>query len=83
VPDGVAWTGFVSVDAEAKKGYLLCFRERNQADHWSVPIPVLLGKSYKLELLAGEGSGSILNGKIEVEVPYPLGFAWFRLASAE
>ena len=78
-PDGVVWSGFVSISPGSKNSYLLVFRERNSSGDWSAQIPRLPGEKYGLELLAGQGSASYSNGKIEVRIPQQLGFAWFRM----
>ena len=58
-PDGFAWTGFASVSDNNREGYVLVFRERNTAAAWSLESPVFASGEYKLELLAGEGSGTL------------------------
>ena len=78
-PDGFAWTGFASVSDNNREGYVLVFRERNTAAAWSLESPVFASGEYKLELLAGEGSGTLRNRKLAITIPGQLGFAWFRV----
>lgn len=80
-PDGVAWTGFLSTGEKAGEGYLLAFRERNGQSRWSALVPITLGPKPQLELLAGEGKGRIRDGRMEIDIPHELRFAWFKIRS--
>lgn len=77
-PDGVAWTGFVSVHAERSGGYALLFRELNQTVQWSVKMPFLTEQTSNCEILGGDGTARLENGVLSVEIPKKLGFVWAK-----
>jgi alpha-galactosidase len=77
-PDGVAWTGFASTDADGKGGYVLVFRESNDSPTWSQPLPGGLADA-KVTVLAGAGTASLRNGAVAVNIAKPLGYVWLRL----
>lgn len=78
-PDGVAWTGFASTDADGKGGYVLVFREANASPTWSTPLPTRLGAKAKLTVLAGKGTAAIRNGEVSVTITDPLQYLWVRV----
>jgi alpha-galactosidase len=78
-PDGVAWTGFASTDADGKGGYLLVFREANASSTWNTPLPVGIPSKAKLTVLAGKGTASVRNGEVSVTIAEPLQYVWLRV----
>lgn len=86
-PDGVAWTGFVSVAADGKGGYALLFRELNSRKEYSlalssdvarapcVPVPGVT----RATVLGGRGVARIADGALTVTVPEKLDFIWVKL----
>ncbi len=78
-PDGVAWTGFVSVASDLKSGYALLFREINPSPIYEIQLPLLDRKDGNLEVLAGDGKATLRDGKLRLEIPEKLHFLWLRL----
>lgn len=64
-PDGVAWTGFVSVGASGT--YLLAFRETSPEAHWSSPwpFPYVAGAFARL---GGDGEARLDQGQLVVDL---------------
>lgn len=81
-PDGVAWTGFASTDADGKGGYLLVFREANAASTWTTELPPGLGANAKLMVLAGKGTAVLHNGQVTANIPNRLQYLWLRVTAA-
>ncbi len=77
-PDGLAWTGFVSLNEAKTGGYALIFRELNPASKWAVEVPFLAGKSGDGEVLGGEGAAQLENGILKLQVPEKLRFVWAK-----
>ncbi len=82
-PDGVAWTGFLASDAAApgttpSGGSLLVFRENNASADWTVPLTAGTGAAAKLKVLAGQGTARVVDGRVQVHIPQPLGYVWVR-----
>ena len=78
-PDGVAWTGFASVAADRRSGYLLLFRESNADAIWRTSLPLFADGKYRLTPLAGEGAAALQNNILAVQIPAPLRFLWLRV----
>ncbi|MDQ3813513.1 MAG: alpha-galactosidase [Armatimonadota bacterium] len=68
-PNGTSWTGFVSIGADRRSGYLLIFRELNDRPRWSLELPMFSGGSWHSTVLAGRGSLILVEGRLTVEVP--------------
>lgn len=79
-PDGAAWTGFVSLNAERSGGYALVFRELNRAAEWTFSVPLLEKRAGNLEILGGQGAARWKDGMLSVEIPESLGFVWMKLS---
>ncbi|SDF87682.1 alpha-galactosidase [Terriglobus roseus] len=80
-PDGVAWTGFASTDADNKGGYLLLFREANSNAQWTTSLPIGIAANTKLTVLAGTGTATERDGAAAVTIAKPLGYVWLRFDS--
>jgi alpha-galactosidase len=80
-PDGAAWTGFVSLHPQTGAGYALLFRELNPSATWEVELPFGKTVDGSCDVLGGDGSAQVKNGRLEVDVPEALGFLWVRLPS--
>ena len=84
-PDGVAWTGFTSVQgglAHPDSAIILAFRELNPQDRWTLASPWLLRMleaSAKVEVLYGDCEPRLGAGGLEVHVPEKLGFILVRV----
>ena len=81
VPDGVAWTGFVSVQKDRQSGYALLFRELNSAPTYQLQVPLVQTSATQVEVLGGSGSATMSQGNLSVEIPDSLGFLWVRFSS--
>lgn len=78
-PDGVAWTGFASVAADQRSGYLLLFRENNASAGWRTELPLFANGKYRLTPLAGEGAAELQGGVLTAQIPAPLRHLWLRV----
>ena len=78
-PDGVAWTGFASVAADRRSGYILLFRENNSREEWQTELPLFADGKYRLTPLAGEGSAELQQQKLTAKIPAPLRYLWLRV----
>ena len=78
-PDGVAWTGFVSADADGRGGYALLFRELNPEAEYEQDLSELLSGIRRASVLAGRGSAELDKEKLRVSIPAPLDYLWVRL----
>ena len=77
-PDGVSWTGFVSVGDDG--GYALIFRELNTSSGWELDLrPYFLTKNLVPSVLSGEGTALIDGGVLHVDIPARLGYVWLSL----
>ncbi len=77
-PDGVSWTGFLSLDAETGHGYLLVFRERHPSADWTTDLAGVAG-DYRCVPLAGDGEATLLDGWLSVHIPAPQRYLFIRL----
>ena len=68
-PDGTSWTGFASVGEGRHSGYLLIFRELNNRESWHVDLPMFLNTKYDVTTLAGNGSATLSEGVLAVDIP--------------
>lgn len=80
-PDGTAWTGFLSLGADRKSGYLLLFRERNDRNRWTADLPIRSGGTFIGERLGGNGAFSLADGVLTAEIPNPQDFLFGRFTS--
>ena len=78
-PDGVAYTGFMSIAPEGDRGYVLVFRELNPEDHTYIEIPSGLksGKAY-WDVLSPNGDVKSNNDLLWVQIPESLGYVFAR-----
>ena len=81
-PDGLAWTGFASLAADARTGYAILFRELNAKAEFDLDFDkVFPGARFaQAEVIGGRGEVELDDGsEIEVKVPEKLGFVWVKL----
>ena len=78
-PDGAAWTGFVSADANGQGGYALLFRELNTEAEYVQVLSGLLPEIRQVSVLAGRGSAELDKGNLRINSPAPLDYLWVRL----
>jgi len=81
VPDGVAWTGFVSIQKDRQSGYALLFRELNSVPNYQLRIPLWQNSGTKLEVLGGSGKATLERGTLSASIPESLGFLWVHFSS--
>jgi alpha-galactosidase len=77
-PDGNAWTGFVTIAADQRSGYGLLFRELNESPNYELPLPLCDVTHGEVEVLGGEGTATLQNGTLQVEIPEKLRFLWIK-----
>jgi alpha-galactosidase len=82
-PDGRSWTGFASVAADKRSGYVLVFRELNEQAEWTVTLPSFGKGVQRVTKLAGEGTAALTGGKLMVTIPESQRYLWLKVASAE
>lgn len=82
-PDGTSWTGFAVVGSDQRSGYLLVFRELNDASSWSAALSLFGNGPHRLIPLAGHGSAELTGEQITVVIPKPLDFLWLKVAAAD
>ena len=78
-PDGTAWTGFLSVDLDARGGYLLLFRELNRDEEWTRPLPQLRGEPMAVTALWGNGELLVEKGTANARLLEPGTFLFARI----
>lgn len=82
-PDGRSWTGFASVAADKRSGYVLVFRELNDQPDWSVALPLFGKGPHRVTKLAGTGTAKLTGGRLAVTIPESQRYLWLKIASAE
>ncbi len=78
-PDGITWTGFASVAAERRGGYLLLFRELNHDATWTAPASLFAPGKYRIRALGGDGHVVQTSDGFRATIPNTLGFVWVKL----
>lgn len=81
-PDGVSWTGFVSVAEDRRRGYALVFREASQSSGWQCELPMFAKGAYKVTVLGGAGSAELNGQRLVANIPDVRQFVWVRLEPA-
>lgn len=78
-PDGMSWTGFVSMAAEGAGGYALVFRELSEDDEHVFDLrPYFGSQTADPVLLAGRGTAVLRDGRLTVKIPASLDYVWVR-----
>ena len=79
-PDGVSWTGFVSVARDGSEGTALLFRELAAAGDFALDVSGLLPhQCADVAVIGGRGTASLSNGILKVAVPEKLDFIWLKI----
>lgn len=78
-PDGVCWTGFVSISPTRDCAYALAFRELNPEARYEFSLPLLTKQEGRCEILGGAGTAKWTDGRLQVDVPNKLGYVWVRV----
>ena len=80
MPDGEAWTGFVSVGDDGG-GYALVFREGNARGDWRLDLRDFFGaERLSASVISGAGAASVEGGQLRVDIPDRLGYLWLRIS---
>lgn len=82
-PDGTRWTGFASMGAGQRSGYVLVFRELNDEPRWSAAMPMFGKGLHRLTTLAGHGSAELTGGQFTAKVSQPLDYLWLKVEPAD
>jgi len=77
-PDGVSWTGFVSVASDGRTGTALLFRELSDKDRFELDLSCLLPKASVAERIGGRGEASVADGVLSVKIDRKLDFIWIK-----
>ncbi len=72
-PDGVSWSGFVSLAEDRRSGYLLLFRQR-AGEPGRVRLPGVGSGRLACQVLAGTGQVEIVDGEALVRGVEPFGY---------
>lgn len=78
-PDGTRWTGFASVAQDRGGGYLLVFRELNDAPSWTCDTDLFGEGPRRLTPLAGHGTAEWNGATLTVTVPKSLDYLWIKV----
>lgn len=78
-PDGIAWTGMVSIGIDHGLMHALVFRELNPAESWRVDLPIE-ALDGEVEVLAGNGSAEFAGGMLRITIAGKLGYLWMRIS---
>ena len=81
-PDGLAWTGFASLQDDGRTALALLYRELNPASSHSLPVPGFgPATNVACKVLAGEGQAAWEKSALKVTVPETLGWVLVRLSA--
>jgi len=75
-PDGLAWTGFLSMAPEQDHGHAIVFRELNDGSTAHLNIPCLKNRKMKWETLSGNGKLRAHDMGLKVSIPEQLGYVF-------
>ena len=79
IPDGKAWTGFVTCARDGKGGYALLFRELNEAAEYSLDLGEFTALPVtSVQVLGGRGTVKAAGRGLAVNVPEKLDFLWVK-----
>jgi alpha-galactosidase len=82
-PDGVSWTGFLSVADAGRTGYALVFREASPSAEWQCDIPLFAAPDYDVTILGGAGSVSVGAGKLRARIADERQFVWVKVQARD
>ena len=81
-PDGLAWTGFVSLAKDGGSKSVLLFRELNASPEWSLDLSSFSGANQRVTVLAGKGEAALVGQRLNVRIPEMLQYLWVRIETA-
>ena len=80
-PDGVSWSGFVSVDEHGRSGYLLVFRQL-AGETSRIHLPGIATGRLHCQRLAGTGRVEIVDREALISGVEPLGYLFAKFEAA-
>jgi alpha-galactosidase len=79
-PDGMSWSGFVSMGEGGRSGYLVLFRQL-AGETCRIHLPGLAQGILHCQRLAGSGQAEIINGEVQASRVDPLGYILIKFSS--
>lgn len=76
VPDGVSWTGFLSLSQDQRSGYAVIFNEKSPSAENRVELPVHFSSG---EILKGNGTFSVEGDQLVVGIDQAFGYLFIKL----
>jgi len=84
VPDGMVWTGFLSLGVDGASAYALVFRELAPSPEWTLSLDGISDREVDaVEILAGDGTAVFAKRAIRFRIPQKLGFLLIRVKMAQ
>lgn len=80
-PDGTAWTGFVSVAPDRRRGHVLLFRETNDRPQAVLAAPLFAAGAFRVTRLAGIGRLRLRDQELIGEIPQPREFLFAEVTA--
>lgn len=78
-PDGISWTGFVSVSKDGVSGSALLFRELSEKSGFNLDLAMFVPTSdVSIERIGGRGTATVSKGVMNVHVADKLDFIWVK-----
>ena len=81
-PDGIAFTGFVSVSEDRDRGLGVVFREGNPRPSATIDVSSFSRQPHDCKVLAGDGECKWAEGELSVSIPEQFGYLFFRFATS-
>ena len=81
-PDGISWTGLLSLAPGGEAGYILVFRELSPDSACMLDLPGVGKAARECESLSGSGEMTIQEGNVCADIPDKLGFLFARFHRA-
>lgn len=78
VPDGYEWTGFASVGATPRQGYVVLFRQANAESAWRLALPGVKTATCHWEVLAGHGALTVDGQGVTATIPERFDYIFAR-----
>jgi alpha-galactosidase len=79
-PDGISYTGFVSISPNMEQGYVLVFRELNDKSESQIILPDIQMGNCNWDIIAGNGLITSNNDKLNVKIADKLGFVFAKFS---
>ena len=78
-PDGIAYTGFMSIAVKKDRGFILIFRERNPSNHARIELPSGLElEKVDWEILSPNGAVESESDFLRIQIPESLDYVFAR-----